>query len=269
MSIRHPGAWRGVFINKNTFGLVAALSCVSMFFLLLVNGAPRFWIVLGMITSLAALLLSESLTSLLSTVCVFIVLVLVEVARRVSEPGSAIALAGLTVCLAILLVSSADTVLALGGRDPTLTGRTLIWQEAWDLFQQRPLLGYGYGAFWSDNSEPASIIQEAIRWRTQTTHSGYLDLLLEFGVAGLLLFGLSALLTVLRLAIHLRQIDRTRLLFCCGSLSFILIYNVVESALLEQNHILTVLYVWVVAVAASSVRVGKRRSIATTVSECD
>ena len=144
---------------------------------------------------------------------------------------------------------SLDTVLAWSGRDPTLTGRTLLWHEVWELVRERPLLGYGYGAFWAESSEPASLLWEAIGWAVPTAHNGYLELLLELGVVGLTLFVLSVSTTIFGILARIRLIERALLLSCCAVISFVLIYNVVESTLLEQHDILSFLYVWAVAAA--------------------
>lgn len=266
MSVLHPGAWRGVFVNKNQFGAIAAINCVTLLVLWMLNGAPRAWLALALIASLTALLLSESLTALATTTSVATVLVFVAMARRHHSVASMLVFGSLCAALGILLVSSADTVLAWSGRDPTLTGRTLIWREAWELVVQRPLLGYGYGAFWVDGSEAASRLQEAVRWSTPTAHNGYLDLLLELGVVGLTLFGLSASTTIFRILARVRSIERTLLLSCCASISFVLIYNLVESAMLEQHHLLTYLYVWAAAAARRDDIVARRASLAERLS---
>jgi O-antigen ligase len=169
--------------------------------------------------------------------------------RRQRSVGSMLVLASLCVAIGILMLTSVDTILVWSGRDPTLTGRTLIWQVTWELIQQRPILGYGYGAFWLEGGEPASVLQEAVRWATPTAHNGYMDLLLELGFVGLILFALSALMAILGLLAGIRHGDRALLLSCCASLAFVLLYNVAESAMLEQHHLLTFLYVWASATA--------------------
>jgi O-antigen ligase len=161
-----------------------------------------------------------------------------------------------------LLISSAENILVWGGRDWTLTGRTLIWQETWELLQRRPLLGYGYGAFWAEDSEVASRVQEGVGWETPSAHNGYLDLLLELGVIGLAFFGLSTCTTILRMFANAWSIHWTLLLSWCALLSFVLIYNLVESAMLQQNHLLTFLYVWVATVARGGYLENRRESLA-------
>lgn len=62
------------------------------------------------------------------------------------------------------------------GRDESLTGRTEIWKDLIPVVQRQPLLGVGFGSFWT------SARREAI---ASHAHNGYLDILLEMGVVGL------------------------------------------------------------------------------------
>lgn len=244
MTVAHPGAWRGVFVNKNSFGLIAALNAVILLVLWALDGAPRAWLALALTTSLTALLLSRSFAALVTTTATVTILAAVAILRRRPSAGSILMLAGLCVLAGLVLVSSVETVLAWSGRDPTLTGRTLIWEATWDLIQRRPILGYGYGAFWLESSEPASILQEAVQWATPSAHNGYLDLVLELGLVGLVVFGLSACVAIVSLLGRVRHREREILLPCSAAIAFVLLYNVAESAMLVQHHVLTFLYVW-------------------------
>jgi O-antigen ligase len=76
------------------------------------------------------------------------------------------------------------------GRDPLqrndLGGRGGLWRFALEAIRKRPYLGYGHGVFWT----PARI-QEALqrlRWGADSSHSTYLDHLLNTGLPGLALF---------------------------------------------------------------------------------
>lgn len=66
------------------------------------------------------------------------------------------------------------------GRDNTLTARTEIWEDLIPVAMQRPLLGHGFGGFWTPLKKSIYPAQEA--------HNGYLEILLELGFVGLLLF---------------------------------------------------------------------------------
>ncbi len=65
--------------------------------------------------------------------------------------------------------------------DPTkLTGRLPIWNQALGLLSERPLVGFGYGAFWT-----AGRLVEFERrngWALTHSHSAYIETMLNLGV---------------------------------------------------------------------------------------
>jgi exopolysaccharide production protein ExoQ len=71
------------------------------------------------------------------------------------------------------------------GRDATLTGRNKIWADLRPLATRRPMLGYGFGGFWTT---------EAIHnTRIGSAHNGYLDIVLNLGFIGHFLFSIFLL----------------------------------------------------------------------------
>ncbi|MBX3639270.1 MAG: O-antigen ligase family protein [Nitrosomonas sp.] len=68
----------------------------------------------------------------------------------------------------------------------SLTGRTFIWEAAFELINQKPYFGYGFGA-------GGTALEEYYRagtygWSTFNTHNAFLQILLDLGAAGLILF---------------------------------------------------------------------------------
>jgi O-antigen ligase len=68
-------------------------------------------------------------------------------------------------------------------RHETLSGRTGLWEELLGYAAERPLLGYGPGAFWSARHLEA--IYATQRWPASEAHSLYLEQLLDLGAIGL------------------------------------------------------------------------------------
>lgn len=108
------------------------------------------------------------------------------------------------------------------GRDSTLTGRTQIWAAVLLAREQQPLLGYGLGSFWTDARRQI--------YNIPTAHNGYLDILLELGEVGLLLY-VAWLLSIVR-KLHRalpRDYEWASLAICLLLMG--LVYNISESAL--------------------------------------
>lgn len=90
-------------------------------------------------------------------------------------------------------------------KDATLTGRTYLWDFAWRLNAERPLLGYGYYAFW----RPGNIDAEGL-WRYFgiasrsgfNFHSAFVEMIVDMGWVG------AALLTATCFGIGIAAIIR-------------------------------------------------------------
>jgi exopolysaccharide production protein ExoQ len=190
----HRGAWKGILHEKNALGGMAAVN-VIVFGALVQFDRPwrRLWLAA---TALAVLLVfgSTSTTSFLAIMLVGVLFLLSRLARI--SPAAAvgavyIALVGAGVAILGATVFS-DEVLALLGKDPTLTGRTDIWGIVWRAIEARPLQGYGLGAYWHDPLGPSYYVRDAVDWDVPNAHNLWLDMGLAAGFPGL--FGLAALL---------------------------------------------------------------------------
>jgi exopolysaccharide production protein ExoQ len=133
-------------------------------------------------------------------------------------------------CLVAVLEFSfglSDTLANLVGRDPTLTGRTEIW-EALLREKTNPLLGVGFSSFWL-GERMFSLWRETKLMYLFNAHNGYLEMYLELG-----LVGLSILCTFL--VVSYRRICRrltSSVEFASLSLALwviLVVYNMSESA---------------------------------------
>lgn len=71
------------------------------------------------------------------------------------------------------------------GKDPSMTGRTDIYAECFRSVMKRPLLGYGFGAFWYAGNPEVRRIGLAINWPgIGYAENGLLELALETGFLG-------------------------------------------------------------------------------------
>jgi exopolysaccharide production protein ExoQ len=158
-------AFVGVFESKNQLGFFTSLMLLAAV-ALLIDGRQRLPArVLGavaLVLALPLLVLTRSGTAIVSAVLASLVLVANFVFSRLSRFERARLLGAAAVVMlpvAILLVVAGDEVAALlldlMGKDATLTGRTLLWAHALQLIPRHPLLGYGYQAFWRQDTVDA------------------------------------------------------------------------------------------------------------------
>jgi O-antigen ligase len=192
MTDTFPGAWSGVWNEKNALGNRMALGVVIFLAAAALN--PRRRVLWGLMASLCFLLiaLSTSKTSLIGLALGLFAFGLVFVVRR--GPLTAVIATFVAVTsvliLALSLASSWDALLGLLGKDATLTGRTTLWAAIVRQAQLRPWLGYGYGAVWDEQTiwGPLAWIIKQAGFRPAEAHDSWLDVWLALGYAGLGLF---------------------------------------------------------------------------------
>jgi exopolysaccharide production protein ExoQ len=184
-----PGAWRGLWVEKNALGNIMTIGFVvcTAAGALEPRRAKLWWPAAGLCALLV--LASTSKTSLLACLLGGCGLLLVAIMRR-GPVGRVVGTYGAVTALLLiagLALVASNLVLAALGKDATLTGRTLIWTAVMRRIQDRPWLGYGYGAVWSDPSPwtPLAWIIKQAGFRPGHSHNSWLQQWLDLGALGL------------------------------------------------------------------------------------
>lgn len=259
--------WRGIYQNKNHLGHAMALSIIVLFLYLFDQHRYRF---LGsgiIVLSTALLLLSTSKTPLVVLATLLILLPTALAARSHSILAVSVLMFTLAIAggIVVLLVSNLDSLLDILGRDITLTGRTELWAVVWEMIRQRPWQGYGYGAFWLGMSGYSLDVYRMIHWLPAHAHNGFLDLWLDLGIAGPVLFIISFFGSLWRSLVVIRHEHSMTSTFPLVFLMFLFLSNLPESDLLTFNSIYWVLYVAI----ALSLRIDNRSQDHNALTEAD
>lgn len=134
---------------------------------------------------------------------------------------------------AVSINQNFNSILAAMDKDPTMTQRTIIWAETLPSIAKHPFLGYGYSAFWNGLNGESMHAVLVTGWMEGQVQDGYLDVLLQLGLLGLIplvaLF-LRALWQAYR-AMERKQIDRVVLL-AIVLIPLVLVENIGDSSLL-------------------------------------
>jgi exopolysaccharide production protein ExoQ len=200
----HPGAWKGLWYEKNQMGglmVLGTLACACA--AIIAPQERRLWIFAAVLTA-GLVIASTSTTALLGLLITCGGLIGLALLRR----GGAVtvvtlwaAIAGAAAFIGLILLAP-EVFFALVGKDATLTGRTGIWEALFRRVAERPLLGYGFGAFWQNPWGPSWFIKNEVQWSAPNAHNGWLDILVQLGWVGLILvavhFIASAAAAVLR-----------------------------------------------------------------------
>lgn len=181
------GNWRGIYSHKNDAAYTTILALVTCAFLAATEKRKMIWL-LGILFSIMMLLGSASRTSLLAILvaCLFGIWMLLATNRNGVVRLFSIAYALCVIALVFIIMSNAEFLLSLVGRDATLTGRMLIWPVAVDYWKDSPALGHGYqAAYLTLDGMPSRLSQQGWVWIPAHSHNCYLDILLGVGVLGL------------------------------------------------------------------------------------
>lgn len=246
--------WTGVALHKNGLGRLCLISGIFLIWTLIRRWRGR----------------DVPVTKYQTKVEVFILLLIVWLLKGPSNAYSATSVATLVVGLAVLvgllwkkklqinlrsntlaiimvfiisygivtfLVSGSNISFfaSILGRDDTLTGRTDIWAELLPVAMQNPILGHGFGGFWTP------LIKE--KFKISESHNGYLEILLELGYFGILIF-VAFLLSCCRKATKELNHDYD---WACLWICFLLVaalHNVAESSLNSFGSYLTAVLIF-------------------------
>jgi O-antigen ligase len=187
--------WRGTYrfigtSHPNTLAIFAAILCLSAR-LFLRQGKSRMFALLIVAIGVGVLVLAKSRTTLGGVLVAMLVTQIVSVRgsnRIYLLTGGVFAMGA--IALASLFLSQQATgqlgnAVAMGRTEDvtSLTGRLPLWQELIDSINKRPMLGYGYLAYWDANR--VEYLSDIFKWEIPHGHNAYLDVCLDVGVVGL------------------------------------------------------------------------------------
>lgn len=186
----YTGALRGVFSGKNQFGIIST----NMFAILIAcffskECYKRRLFTLGLIVgSIALLFLSRSATSIVAAaIAMFAVGVcyILSIIRSKAGRGGLLAVAG--ALLIVIFLNAQEITISIVtfiGRDPTLTGRSVLWAFIHQVATQHSLFGYGFDSFWWRFVGSDHLLEQQGLWSVAEAHNTYLENYLSGGVIG-------------------------------------------------------------------------------------
>jgi O-antigen ligase len=202
-----PDSWIGVATHKNTLGQLCLL---ALFWLVIEvselwrtqfesRAEKRYrWSVVGIYAVLTLWLLnggghSRSFTSILAALAGISIFIGLQYFRLQPRLFRTWVVAGLgawlflqPVCEVVYGRSLYELILASQGKDRTLTDRTVLWEDCIRIGMRHAVLGAGYRGFWTDSVWLE--IKERNPNGPEEAHNGYIEVFLDLGVLGVMLF---------------------------------------------------------------------------------
>ncbi len=189
--IGHNGLWRGIFPHKNEAGMAMTLIVILGLFVAAVRDRWLGWTIAG--AAAVFLVGSGSKTPLFTLAMVLGITWLCGVIR--SWWLRALLLVGpvclmMTITIGSIIFPPIRALLDAVMVDATFTARNEIWTFAIDNIAQRPLTGFGFGAFWlTERTVYGSVVDPDSNWVQTATqaHNSFLDAAIAMGLPGFVL----------------------------------------------------------------------------------
>lgn len=202
---------RGFLGYKNNLGTIATIAAM-LFLLAAIDKRMQRWVALaGFGMAVALVLLSQSKSAL----SVFLILLSLWPLSKIAKQHYKLRVVLLVITLllgsivTVLISNSLETIVVDQlGKDMQFNGRTPLWNLVLEKGLERPWLGYGYVGFWTSEAGRSVVYTS---WASDgggdltarfNAHNGFIDLFVQLGVVGFLLYILN-LLTVLLRTIYL------------------------------------------------------------------
>ena len=238
------GAWEGIWGHKNLCGLEMLLLLLPAFFVKLpgklLNGLRLLYI-------FAALVIIAMTKSAGGWVVTALCLTFIGACKLLARMKSRDRMAAILIFAAIgfttlaVVVTQFDQVMSLLGKDPTMTGRTIIWAVLFRSIAKHPLTGYGLMAFWNMNEESTRVATELNISGYSSAESGILELWLELGLVGVLLY-FAIFATAVKNAIRcLKRGATPAVLWYLSILFFVFATNIEGGHLVGPSDLVSVL----------------------------
>lgn len=215
-AFNHENNFVGIFLTKSTLGMAAVQAIIAFTFgaFLLSDSSLRLRAacLAGLAIVLFFLTITGSATAIVLSFAILLVAVTLVVAAKwpwglaIIGTGAATLLGVALIVFVTLDIDPMREFLRLLGRDPSLTGRTRLWEYGIGIYLDRPLLGYGAAGFWNNPTFASQIMMQWLLYGEGIVsfHNLFLELLVALGPLGVVTHSLYGVVTVIRAVRYLR-----------------------------------------------------------------
>lgn len=190
--------------------------------------------------------LTNSATSTATLAIVIMVLLIIQRYKTLLDANTLTVIIGIIIIFGTAIPFNIElmpsNVSILLNRNETLTGRTEIWAYLVPYAMSNPIIGHGFGGFWTDEHREAS---------SSNAHNGYLDIILDTGIIGLVLFAMFWIYCCRMSAKLISQDYGLGHLWVCVLIAGVL-HNITESSLTSFTNILGAANLFILLSVASN-----------------
>jgi len=249
--------FKGIHVHKNEAGafFLCAIPLFAVGALYRDISSGRLAAALLLFIASGMLILTHSKTSITGVLAgVLMTLALRSVIQSKSYGGVAVMIPLYLALGSILLIYTSEVGIdAIAEKiygDPTLTGRTDIWEFALTKFRAEPLHGVGYGAVWQAGTAIVQYLKDYNITIVNEAHNGYIDILAQLGVLGLVSLGIFMVVMFIRICRALVRYEAKNRIGIASYALYFLIVGVICN-LSESSFFRTGISLWVLLVVIS------------------
>nr|WP_246313163.1 O-antigen ligase family protein [Leifsonia shinshuensis] len=207
----HGGQIQGIVGNSNLLAMIALLGLIVFGVQLADRSVRRGTAITWLVIAVVVFALTRSSTVFIATVFTAVVLGFALWTRRAGPERRRpvyLTAAALAVVVVVSVVLFASRIPVLLGKSEDLTGRLTIWNSVIHLAQERPAFGWGWVSYWAPWVEPFKNLAVRSGVVYLQAHNAWLDVWLQLGIVGLVIFALLVLSTLWRS--WFQAVDRPR-----------------------------------------------------------
>jgi O-antigen ligase len=194
---------QGIMGNSDLLGFVALLGVIVFAIEFASRSMNRGWSTFWIVVALVDIALTRSGTVFVAIAVVAVAAVVLLLLRHASTRRAFRLTAFLSIVIVVLGIVAAvilrNPLLNALGKSGTLTGRTGIWSEVVHLASQHPVAGWGWISYWVPGLSPFDRKAFDIGGiQYLQAHDAWLDLWLQLGIIGVIVFAALAISTLVR-----------------------------------------------------------------------
>ena len=199
-TIAHLGPIQGIFGSRNALALISVIALVTFFVEWRTRSVTRGRAALSIPLAAVSLVLSRSPVAAVVIALVIVGALFLMLLRSIADErrrfSVQVTLAVVTAVAAVAAWILRDPIIALLDARSMLNVRHELWIQMWDFSKANPLVGWGWTGIWRGDEFPYNVIQSFAGTPQSNGLNAYLDVLLQLGWAGVLIFGVLVVLAL-------------------------------------------------------------------------
>jgi len=234
------GAWQGIFGHKNACAETLTYLVIPACFVKLSGRYSWMFRMSYLLTLVWLIAMTQSVGGWVMCFCTLCsALLLLQLRKTFGKDmvTCVLIIVALVASLAFLIFLNLEPLLALFGKDATLTGRTVLWHYLSVALLKQPLTGFGYMAFWQQPGDSTNI-RILMNWRALSyAENGIIELWLGLGLIGVTLF-VAVFARAIRDGIYCFRRDATpATMFYISILIFTVFANIEAGKVMYPSHL--------------------------------